>query len=176
MVYGVTNSTDVARLVMHKPWFFIFLYIDFLHGAELYRRGWPEMGQVIIFNPSTSKVKYEVNGKPITPARPAASKDGYQPVPVAASRSQYPGDPPGSFGYGDNRFRATFLDVLPPETPVHEYSVYIPRSVSLVDDLILYVFRARLFLMTMRGYPLPKAGLFIEEIILHSKDSDFEEK
>lgn len=46
---------------------------------------------------------------------------------------------------------------------MHKFLVEVPETVSIVDDLILYMFRRRLLFMTSRGAPVLETGFFVHE-------------
>jgi len=117
-------------------------------------------GKVYIANVSTSATTYAVNDAPIvTPGRPM-NPSTFSPYFVLVGRSKYP-EPRGTFAFGRNPFSATFADTIPPETPRVVCVIDIPVESSVDDDLILYVYRNGVLLITKRGDALPPNPEFI---------------
>ena len=117
------------------------------------------MGKLYVANTSSSRVGYQVNGGAITPGRPASpgpSPPPYTPFMVFTDFDRKPDL--GVLGYGTNTIAAAFRD-----EPAQQFSftVTVPDSVSVVDDLIAAVFRGWLLLMTKRGEPVPGNDLLI---------------
>ncbi|KVM57972.1 hypothetical protein WJ58_12215 [Burkholderia ubonensis] len=111
-------------------------------------------GKVYMANVSASSATYLVNDSLIrTPARPM-NPVTYAPYFVIVTRSRY-GEPPGTFGMGENRFSAVFNDTIQPEPRRTDYTIPIPASYSIDDDLILYVYRNSVLLLTKRGVVIP---------------------
>lgn len=110
-------------------------------------------GKVYIANISASAATYSINNTPVgTPARPMNSAT-YTPYFVIVARSRYP-DPSGTFAMGSNDFSVQFADTIPPGKQI-DCVVVIPDSSSIDDDLILYVFRNSVSLLSSRGIVLP---------------------
>jgi hypothetical protein len=101
------------------------------------------MGSVYIANTARAWVEYQVNGTQIQPGGP------YIDVPlfgiVARTKD---GVPAGTFALGDNTFTAAYTDV-PPARGVCTYT--LSTGGSVLDDLVLYVFRDLVLLMGARG-------------------------
>ncbi|MDV2451826.1 hypothetical protein [Xanthomonas hortorum] len=111
-------------------------------------------GKVYIANISASAATYSINNTPVsTPARPMNSAT-CTPYFVIVARSRYP-DPSGTFAMGSNDFSVQFADTIPPEHKQIDCVVVIPDSSSIDDDLILYVFRNSVSLLSSRGIILP---------------------
>lgn len=119
------------------------------------------MGRVYIANPSTSYVIYEVNGIKRLPVPGTCSDNNYCPSSIFVDRKKHAD--PGYFGYGKNNVSVCFKDVGPDEKPKHDYIVEIPDCYSIDDDIIIYAFRTRLYVMDTRGFPVTPEGCWIIE-------------
>jgi len=118
-------------------------------------------GKVYITNVSASLADYTVNyshvsmtGRPIDPST-------YTPYFTFASRAKFPDDRAATFAFGENAFSVSYADTIPPEAPGTDYRICIPLDLSIDDDLILYVYRNGVLLMTTRGVALPPNKEFI---------------
>ncbi len=74
----------------------------------------------------------------------------YTPNALIVPRSRFPVDPPGkvAFAYGNNPM------AFPWSSRTGETIVYIDPSISLLDDLILYLTQNRAILLSARGVVL----------------------
>jgi hypothetical protein len=121
------------------------------------------VGQLYIANPSSAFVDYQVNGGAVLPGRPFAG--GPQPPPytpylVFAGIARHPG--PGTVGYGANELRAGFKDTIEPRSDFAFTFIVQESTWSIDDDLLAYVYRGLLMLMTPRGMPLAPNPPLIE--------------
>jgi hypothetical protein len=110
-------------------------------------------GKVYIANVSASAATYSVNNAIIRTLGRPMNPSSHTPYFVLVGRSRYP-DSSGSFANATNAFTVDFADSIPPEPVRTAYQVAIPPSMSTDDDLILYVFRDAVYLMTARGQPV----------------------
>jgi hypothetical protein len=122
------------------------------------------VGQLYIANPSSAFVDYQVNGGAIPlPGRPFANgpkPPPYTPYFVFAGIERDLG--PGIVGYGSNVLSATFRDMSGPREH-YTFTFTVQRGAwSIEDDLIAYVCRGLLMLMTPRGMRLPPNPLLIK--------------
>ena len=122
------------------------------------------MGRLRIANPSSSTVNYQINGGAIVPGRPFAPGPNppiYTPYFVLADIQR--GQAPGVVGYGTNTVYAAFQD----EEPYRYFMFSFDLSASVFsvdDDLIAYVCRAWMLLMTTRGMALQPNPLLIPSV------------
>lgn len=121
------------------------------------------MGSLYVGNPTSALAAYQVNGLAIAPGRPFAP--GPKPPPYTPYFVFVVIEPdlgPGVVGYGDNTLDVSFSDTVKPHDD-YAFGFTVQRGTwSVDDDLIAYVYRGLLMLMTPRGVPLPPNPLLIQ--------------
>jgi hypothetical protein len=119
------------------------------------------VGRLRIANPSSSIVNYQVNGGAVLPGRPFAPGPNppiYTPYFSLVGIQRELG--PGVVGYGTNTVYAAFQD----EDPYRYFTFgfdFNANVASVDDDLIAYVCRGWMLLMTTRGMALQPNPLLI---------------
>jgi hypothetical protein len=111
------------------------------------------VGKFYIANPSSTFADYKVNGGSLTTCRPFSpgpNPPPFTPYFVFASIEKFRDSK--VIGYGDNTLSVTFRDS--DKDDEYTFSFSVPQSHSTLDDLIGFVQRGWLTLMTKRGMAL----------------------
>jgi len=117
------------------------------------------VGKLYIGNPSSTYADYKVNGGSLTcrPFSDGPKPPRFTPYFVSVTIDKWSGSK--VIGYGENTLSVTFQDVGKPDQ--YTFAFDVPQTHSTLDDLIAFVQRGFLTLMTKRGMALPPNPLII---------------
>jgi hypothetical protein len=118
------------------------------------RSGARYVGNCYIFNPAATVVDVTLNNGALGPIAAASADQDYAPQSIVADTSRH--ESSGVLGIAEPNVLSAFY----PDDPQKEYGPYSVdiclsgRGVSVDDDLIIFVGRANMVVMSQRGFVL----------------------